>query len=228
APPPASLFTPPHLAPLAYTLVTQSLLPHAASTLLLERQRYRSGGGAAVQEWTVRVNTLEAMVWAIVETLGREIKRRGDGVGEEDKDGGPVPVCWSVEPGRVARFWLDGGIKGHLGDDGIDGGGKGGRRRAADVKREKIGLVRGWLEGREGAPFELGFEEGPERVKDVLLQPPKRRSGKKESETEDAEVMGGIKAGKLDDLADCFLQAATWIQWEWNRRRIINDLQSIG
>ncbi|KAF2809613.1 Ydc2-catalyt-domain-containing protein, partial [Mytilinidion resinicola] len=62
-------FHPRNLAATAYALLTRILLPYEPDIILIERQRYRSGGGAAIQEWTVRVNMLEGMLWAILESL---------------------------------------------------------------------------------------------------------------------------------------------------------------
>lgn len=196
----------------------------------------------------MRVNTLEAMVWAVLETLKQQ-QQRGVEPGDEGQSvaGGGVstPACWAVEPGRVARFWLDG-------DDGLGsaqigeweeqvmgtGSGVRGReekrgrestrvrRRAADVKKEKIALVRSWLEPGVRSPFELSFADDVENLRGVLAKPLKRNGARKLGRHSSAELKDDTKAGKFDDLADCFLQAATWIQWEWNRRRIVHAIKS--
>ena len=190
-------------------------------------------------------------MWAVLETLKQQQQQQqqrhrdpGQGVGGRGVGVREVgfPACWAVEPRRVARFWSDG--------DGTDGPwregwenwiragsavgqrGKRGRgstrirQRAADVKKEKIGLVRSWLETGARAPFELSFVGEAEKMRDMLLTRPKRNSSKKSAKDESAELREDTKAGKLDDLADCFLQAATWVQWEWNRRRIMHSLDS--
>ncbi|KAI9708094.1 MAG: hypothetical protein M1820_004298 [Bogoriella megaspora] len=235
------IFHPSNLAPLAVSLVRNTLLPHSPSIILVERQRHRSGSGAAVQEWTVRVNALESMVWAVLATLRSE--RSTGGKREEDR----FPRVEGVEPSRVARFWLDGGGKAGVGGmEGLEGlgmaeegeeAGRKARRKAKDVKKEKIGLVRGWLESAETAPFELGFEKEVDGVRDVVLGGKERKSAKsrkgRSRREEDGGETGGevksevgeeVKVGKLDDLADCLLQAATWVQWEHNRREIMRRL----
>ena len=60
--------------------------------ILIERQRFRSMGGSAVQEWTLRVNMFEAMLYAVLRTL------RETGFWH----GSVHPIV----PGRVVKFWL--------------------------------------------------------------------------------------------------------------------------
>ncbi|KAJ4338218.1 hypothetical protein N0V95_008133, partial [Ascochyta clinopodiicola] len=62
-------YSPSVLSKTAHRLITEQVLSASPDIILIEKQRWRSGGGSAVQQWTVRVNTLEAMLWAILETL---------------------------------------------------------------------------------------------------------------------------------------------------------------
>ncbi|KZF25725.1 ribonuclease H-like protein [Xylona heveae TC161] len=101
-------FEPPVYARHAYDLVSKTLLPYRPSQILIERQRYRSMGSAAIQEWTVRVNMFEAMLYAVFETLCREEKLPGnEGKSDSFSNIPAVPAVVPVAPGKVASFWLE-------------------------------------------------------------------------------------------------------------------------
>ncbi|SPQ20435.1 b40b04f9-dc7e-414f-94f4-fc5e559071d6 [Thermothielavioides terrestris] len=86
-------FSPAALAALALRLATTHLLPLRPSHVLIERQRFRTAGGAAIFEWTLRVNTLEAMLHAVLATLRRG-RRSGigarAGAGDDDDVAGTM------------------------------------------------------------------------------------------------------------------------------------------
>jgi cruciform cutting endonuclease 1 len=90
-----SLFSVQNLAPVAVNLVKNVFLPIKPSIILIEQQRFRTGGSSAVQEWTLRVNMLEAMFWATIQSLCPE------------SDSEP-PMLASVSPSRVAPFMVPG------------------------------------------------------------------------------------------------------------------------
>ncbi|KAK0740728.1 mitochondrial resolvase Ydc2 [Schizothecium vesticola] len=62
-------FSPPSIAHLAVSLLHTHLLPLSPTHILIERQRFRSGGAAPVLEWTLRVNALETALYAALATL---------------------------------------------------------------------------------------------------------------------------------------------------------------
>ncbi|OQE91904.1 hypothetical protein PENNAL_c0008G08765 [Penicillium nalgiovense] len=133
-------FSPDLYAANAYTLISSLIAAYRPTHVLIERQRFRSGGGSAVLEWTLRVGLLEGMLYAVLHTLRQE---RGGEVADL--------VVRGVEPRRVVRYWLEGG-------SGISDSGKGDversevgekvkekRLNAREVKKAKIDLVGRWL-----------------------------------------------------------------------------------
>ncbi|KAI4116967.1 MAG: hypothetical protein LQ345_002701 [Seirophora villosa] len=150
-------FDPPTYASHAHSLLTRTLLPLAPTPthILIERQRFRSTGGSAVQEWTLRVNMLEAMLYAALHTLRASGAWKG--------------VVLPVEPGKVARFWV-------RGEEGR-GKGKGEKtkRRKMAVARELVGRrAEVGVEEDEEAVREIMGEKGKgakfDDLADSLLQ----------------------------------------------------------
>jgi cruciform cutting endonuclease 1 len=90
-----SPFSVQNLAPIAVNLVNNIFLPLQPSIILIEQQRFRSGGSSAVQEWTLRVNMLESMFWASIKSLCLGSDRSS-------------PMLASVTPSRVAPFMVPG------------------------------------------------------------------------------------------------------------------------
>jgi cruciform cutting endonuclease 1 len=175
------LYSPAALAPVALRLVRSVFLPLQPTVILIERQRFRSGGAAAVQEWTLRVNTLEAMLWAVL------------GAMREHSAIVKVPPVYAVSPSQVASFWVPGERK--------------------VQKQDKINIVKGWLQGNDTCP-ELDFDFDHNLAVSVESFANKRDKTPK-------NASGSIsRRQKLDDLADSLLQAAAWVIWEVNRRRL--------
>lgn len=169
-------------------------------------------GAAAVQEWTLRVNMFEAMLHAVLETMGREGRWGGE--------------VWAVSPGKVASFWVGRG----KGDDGGEGQDDGGKKRGN--KGVKIDVVGGWLVSGGVVRLE-GQAEGMGRV---FLgrwrgvgggSGSGRKRGRSvkgkgtEGEDKDGREMVEAGVGKLDDLADCLLQGVAWVKWQENRRLLV-------
>lgn len=86
-------FAPNAMADMAYRLITEHILPKNPTHILIERQRFRTANAAGIFEWTVRVNMLESMIYAILEVM----KARGEFKG----------VVVAVPPKRVVNYLVD-------------------------------------------------------------------------------------------------------------------------
>jgi cruciform cutting endonuclease 1 len=130
-------YSPMQLSRTAYSLVTSTILPlcssapGASNTILIERQRFRTSGAQAVQEWTLRVNVLEAMFFAILRSLH----------GSNGQNQGSLAFdVESISPSRVARYWFP--------------------EKKKVEKKDKIELVRHWMSDQEiRAARQAGHED---------------------------------------------------------------------
>ena len=209
----AAAFTPSALGRTALS-VTKDLLALNPTHILIERQRFRSGGASAVQEWTLRVNMLESMIWACLETLRHDSDGNSDGTKIKG-----FPEVYEVNPARVAKFWcvasgttvpkglLDQGWKPNDTVTAV-------RESRKIDKKEKIAVVRSWLSHDEkmqpeGSKVALEFGDEALTVANGFLSETKRKQVKNEE-----------KSRKLDDLADCLLQGVAWVRWQENQQQI--------
>lgn len=150
-----------------------------------------------MQEWTLRVNMFESMLYAVIQTYSALGLWHGS--------------VSSVAPAKVNSFWLGKDLD-------LEGSNEGGSmmimgrekkeasKKSTRSKVAKIELVEKWL--REG---EFEFMGEAENVGLRYLDKRGRKRGGREGED----------LGKLDDLADCLLQGMTWIRWEENRVAIV-------
>ncbi|KAF3921147.1 hypothetical protein ABW21_db0201503 [Orbilia brochopaga] len=109
------------LSPLATALARHLVTVHRPTIIAIEKQRYRTMGSAAVQEWTLRVNKLEAMLHAALRMLQEE------GIWK-------LGLTCSIDPQRTTAFWLN--------QHGLLQGAKSG----SATKLLRVNLVRKWLE----------------------------------------------------------------------------------
>ncbi|TLD33993.1 hypothetical protein PspLS_00891 [Pyricularia sp. CBS 133598] len=114
------------LSPVAVDLVNRHLLPLNPTHILIEQQRYRSAGAAAVQEWTLRVNALEAMLHAILTAMRSLEVWKGE--------------VTAVDPTKAAPFFFD----------------EVGRVPSKQLKKMKIDLLGEWISARDAKFLELG------------------------------------------------------------------------
>ena len=188
-------FDPSVFAEYAYSFITDILHRHRPTHILIERQRFRSGGGSAVQEWTIRVGVFEGMLYAVLKTLAEV---QGDRV-----------TVHGMDPGRVSRYWLEGRVD------------KTGKRvgTGTEGKKSKIDLVGKSLESPSQGLVEIptGTDgQGVNAVVDAFLT-----KWKGNGRRGPGVVVGGLR--KLDDLADCMLQGVAWIDWQNKRREIVQQ-----
>ena len=151
-----------------------------------------------MQEWTLRVNMFEAMLYAVLHTFSSRKLWHGR--------------VHSIPPAKVANFWLS---------DKEDELREKSSSRSVTTKAAKIALAGKWVE--EGDQFRLEGEAAKlaaayqhKRLgrKKVLLQ----NNGERGHPAGD---YGSMEIGKLDDLADCLLQGMAWIRWERNRKQLL-------
>lgn len=208
--------------------ITRNLLSYQPATILIERQRFRSGGGSAIQEWTVRVNMLESMLWACLEATKQS---------DSSRVVPSFPATHAVSPARVAAFWTAGDDDLLRPSPGLLQGEESGlpelpkRVRGAKKsgKNDKIAVVRSWLQG-EGA-VALDFSLNAQSQADAFMSTPqsRKRSSKPVDDVSDVAENGlaGLaktSTGKRDDLADCLLQGVAWHRWEQNRQGLLAAL----
>ncbi len=195
---PKEAFDPATYSQYAYDLVTTLLKDLKPTHILIERQRFRSMGGSAVQEWTLRVNMFEAMIYAVLKTYSE----RGFWEG----------VVHPIAPSKVSNFWI-------TKRQGARNEGPG--SKSAKTKIAKIKLVKEWLE--DGGRFEL--RRATARLGEAYLKKMTVKNGKSSVKQKlsgsEARHVAQDEVGKLDDLADCLLQGMAWIKWEQNRRLIM-------
>ena len=185
------------LAAYAYHVGRKILYSYQPTHILLERQRFRSGGGAAVQEWSLRVGVFEGMLHGVLKTL---ITERNLNI-----------EVHSIDPGRVTRYWLQGRHQ------GIN------NRKVPPVasKIAKIDIVGKLLVENGGGLFETLTEKGEFRVNktaETFLASWKRRRKVLEVESVTKKSVKGT--AKLDDLSDCLLQGIAWMEWQNKREDV--------
>ncbi|KAL8662357.1 MAG: hypothetical protein Q9168_008271 [Polycauliona sp. 1 TL-2023] len=198
-------FTPAIYAPHAHTFLTTHILPHNPTHILIERQRFRSMGGSAVQEWTLRVNMFEAMLYAMLQSYSAEGRWGGE----------VIPVL----PSKVVKYWIDGlddvdpvpeetiGVK-----SGVETKKKAGKPKRASLGTEKskvrkMGIVRDMVQNGS----DILLQGQAQEMGDLVM-------GKGKGSKKRAEKGKGL--GKFDDLADCLLQGLAWVKWEENKRLV--------
>lgn len=227
----------------ANTLLTTLLTTYNPTHILIERQRFRSAGGSAVQEWSLRVGCFEGMLWAVLYAMARE-RLAAPSASTDD-----VPKVRGVEPSRLVRYWgARSGAKDFILGGGEDdesegvivdsetsqkppkkgrGKTKAGKRNELDAKRIRIELAGSWLDkaqpgsgtGKEvtdGLSMTFALKEREAELRDTVQLFSNKWHGIRRKK-------GDKDIGKLDDLADCLVQGMTWLEWQVAKERIVNE-----
>lgn len=236
-PPTKDPFSPDLYAANAYTLITSLLSTYRPTHILIERQRFRSGGGSAVQEWTLRVGVFEGMLHAVLRTLRHE---RGGEIAKLDVQG--------IEPRRVVRYWIESESENRDGEGDYSDSdndraaeekdqkekGKKMKLTARDVKKAKIDIVGRWLSSSlpNTCPSpNMGEKKAAREVDSKIVLADNQlavhalaraylRRWKGQRTKSKGSDMALVDAVKLDDLADCLLQGVAWVEWQDMRRRL--------
>ncbi|KAK4204690.1 putative cruciform cutting endonuclease [Triangularia verruculosa] len=185
-------FNPSSLSSLTYSLISTYLLPLKPTHILIERQRFRTGNASNIFEWTIRVNTLEAMLHASFATLKGLDLFKGTVI--------------SISPKTLARYLFPN-------TKSDDPEPETGKRKILNpynlLKTNKVSMLGDWLQqGQLIKPKEQAAD-----MARTFLQAWQAKGirGKKK------EIEGILGQGvKLDDLSDSVLQGMVWLQWQRN------------
>ena len=150
----------------AYSLIEKLVLSTniAPDLVLIERQRFRSLGGSAVLEWTLRVNTFEAMLYAILKAMSMQGNWEGR--------------VFPVMPSKVGHFWI-----GH--ENKVEKKKGNGKAKKRDIKFEKIQIVDEML--KRGTEFTL-----EERAENMAERWREKMEGRHRRNLEVGEKMGKL------------------------------------
>jgi cruciform cutting endonuclease 1 len=214
-------FSPDILANNAYTLLSRLIAQYNPTHILIERQRFRSGGQTAVLEWSLRVGMFEGMLHAVLCTMRRL--------------GHCAARVWDVSPARVAQYWEATSSSSSGSDMGPEkqtttATANKSEKNQRNIKKMKINIIGQWLShasSSSSSASPLAEEEaGPAKiilpsengsdVHDTVTAYLERWSGKRSSATQ-------WRIEKLDDLADCLLQGMTWLEWQVRRAHLARD-----
>lgn len=197
-------FSPARLSLLAVDLITNRLLPLRPDIVIMEQQRFRSQGGSAVFEWTLRVNSLESMLYAVLATMRAVGRWRPDGRLEG------VVARNVLEFMAVQEFGGNGGENRLVGEKEVeldiwD------KQKRGDNKKLKKDIVGRMLRSRN----RVRIAEEAEAVEEVAREYLEKweRMGKRGKT--------GANVKKMDDLADCLLQGIAFIRWQENKTKLL-------
>jgi len=249
---PDDMFSPARLSLVTAHLVRTLLLPLRPTHVLIERQRFRTGGNAAVSEWTLRVGALEAMIHATLGTYrdilkdNQALSTAGSGKGlptaQGSVTGGESALSLaaglesvsSVVPKQVAAyvFPVAGENTASAVEEDVDGEGDETKKKKkistyAALKKEKINML-GSLLAPEAGMVTPVTKQAEEMIEGYLggwewRKMSRKEKAKKRKDGEVGENEEKWTQEKLDDLSDAVLQGLVWLQWQRNLEEIVRD-----
>lgn len=229
-------FSPDVYATHAYSLVTSLLSTYKPTHILIERQRFRSGGSSQVQEWSLRVGIFEAMIYAVLNTLREE--------GRIKALAGNDVIVEGVTPRRVAMYWEDEilkcasgrRVKKSEGENGEEEETSTGTKTRAIVGKEgKLSLVAGWWfkyfefkhsQGVHSEPLKVSVQENSpaEDIVYAYLRKWIKADSPPVGIDDLSERPSSLpRMEKRDDLADCLLQGLAWLEWSDMRKMLVRE-----
>lgn len=238
-------FEPDTLSHNAFVLLSSLLQAYKPTHILIERQRFRSGGQSAVLEWSLRVGVFEGMLHAVLCTM-RELSRLNK------RHGGVVDglEVYPISPARIMQFWDEGKPDTSLEED--DGSKKVKSQNQRGVKGMKMDIVGDilsaptasnpgrrslscWDVAVNSTDKDEGSGPGVRDVVDAYLRrwnpqlsiSQESKSNARTKNKSDSTSKQVYKIEKMDDLADCLLQGLTWLEWQARRARIVHGDRSV-
>jgi cruciform cutting endonuclease 1 len=230
-------FSLPIYATHAHSIVSALLARYKPTHVLIERQRFRSGGASAVQEWSLRVGVFEGMLWATLHSL----RMNQNQVQNQSEQHRVAPRVISIDPARVGRFWAPPtsspsgcGVRFPAAAGSDKGKMKKNTSDSHQGKKLKMDLVGSWLERDifltgHGPTVQLWIDAYMSKWKKTPK--PRQRTKAKSTDSDSSSGCGtradasivetGIDIAKLDDMADCLVQGVTWLEWEGMKERIV-------
>jgi cruciform cutting endonuclease 1 len=243
------------LSKTAYRFVRDTILSAEPDIILIERQRWRSSSSTAIQQWTVRVNTVEAMLWAALETILSE--RQTQSPSKKGFTGKRHYQVFAVDPKRVGQYWLVQHAKAvaeerdesmmslaleDLVEDEKENKSRKKLPRSKAEKKAKIALVRKWLSTEPASTAQstpvsaplisFNFGPGAEMAREALRprerKAPKPRKKKGKADEDEIKVVedDGVKEKDIMKLDDIADCCLQVAAWvAWESNRI--QLESV-
>lgn len=210
----AGLYSPSRYADAAYRFISSILKEYQPDHILIEQQRFRSGGNSAVAEWTIRVGVFEGMLHAVLQTLR-----------EENAGKARLPIVASISPARTVHFWLKRSGR----SDGLPEPKKITGREGKQARIDIVG--QSFLDSNhrlvdvaagKAKAMEIAFTEKWQATPGAAKALKRRKMAPAKADAK----RSAPKQFKLDDLADCLLQGMAWLEWQKMRQMVLQDLDS--